>query len=104
MGRESLANLIFWSEGLDRNGAIGTEQANEGPAALRNQDFGSLRGLLHVIAEVVAELVGTDGFHRRRGFRLRSGAEGIRTPGLRRATAALCQLSYSPESVLLCPV
>jgi hypothetical protein len=71
-------------------------------AAATNQDLGSGSRTLHVIAEVVAEPVGSDlfavGSHR---VSVESGAEGIRTPGLRRATAALCQLSYSPKSIFV---
>jgi len=49
--------------------------------------------LLHVPAEAIAELVGTDRL-------CASGAEGARTPGLRHAMAALFQLSYSPKGEL----
>lgn len=60
---------------------------------------------IEVVAEMVAEQMGAHLFDGRlRDGRFGSGAEGIRTPGLRHAMAALCQLSYSPKSILLCPV
>jgi hypothetical protein len=70
-------------------------------ATLRYLDFSALRGLLHVETEVVAELVGADPFDGRRAFLVRSGAEGIRTPGLFAASEALCQLSYSPRKLIV---
>jgi hypothetical protein len=74
-------------------------------AAAVDEDLGSGRCALHVVAEVVAELVGADLFRSRFDLPLlTNGAEGIRTPGLRRATAALCQLSYSPKSIVVCKV
>jgi hypothetical protein len=62
----------------------------------RDQDRISSRRLLEVIAEVIAELVRAD----RRNIRTRrmSGASRARTGDLLRATQALFQLSYSPET------
>lgn len=59
--------------------------------------------LFHVVAEVVAELVGTYAFYSPFTTRiiLISGAGGIRTPDLRRATTALFLLSYSPKVVVV---
>src|SRR5439155_22652702 len=70
-------------------------------AAATDVDLSARRGALHVVAEVVAELVGADVDDRLGHISVGSGAEGIRTPDLCRATAALCQLSYSPEEILL---
>ena len=46
---------------------------------------------------MVAELVRADGLDRGTLALVSNGAGGARTPGLRRATPALFQLSYSPE-------
>jgi hypothetical protein len=50
------------------------------------------------LTELVPERIDAD--PSRFGRRRRSGAEGARTPDLRRATAALSQLSYSPVEVV----
>jgi hypothetical protein len=87
------------------------EQAHEGAAVPRDEDFGTTGGLLHAMTEVVAELVGADGddvvgdLFGGRSLVRGSGAEGIRTPGLFAASEALCQLSYSPGKLVIgCPV
>ena len=73
-----------------------------GLTAATDQDVGTGCGAFHVVAEVVAEFVGTYLLDSgRRTALVRSGAEGIRTPDLRRATAALFLLSYSPKAILL---
>jgi hypothetical protein len=67
-----------------------------------NQEFRTARRTLHVEAEMIAELMRAHLFRGGRLFGLlRSGAEGARTPDLRHAMAALFQLSYSPEPVLI---
>ena len=70
----------------------GTQPGGGAPAA-GDQYLGAPRGALHPVAEAVAKVVGADCSFVSCGL---SGAEGIRTPGLRHAMAALCQLSYSP--------
>jgi hypothetical protein len=74
-------------------------------AAPPDQDLRAPGGSLHIETETVAKLVRADLFQGgRRVCLVESGAEGIRTPGLRHAMAALCQLSYSPEAILVGPV
>lgn len=78
----------------------GRTEARVGLAATTNEDFSSRRCQLHVVTEMIAELVSTDFFaHVFRGSN--SGAGGIRTPDLRRATTALFLLSYSPKVVFV---
>ena len=61
----------------------------------RYDELGARGGSVHPVAEALAKLVGAD----HGGAILGSGADGTRTRGLRRATAALSQLSYSPSEL-----
>src|SRR4051794_40523948 len=79
-----------------RQPRLDRHQSRVRPSVAANQDLVAGGRALEVVAEVVAELVGTD-------LDLRgSGAEGARTPGLCHAMAALFQLSYSPSELEIC--
>src|SRR5256885_6246096 len=69
-------------------------------AAAGDQDLVASGGSFHPVAEPVAELVGANDYFACRG----SGARGTRTPDLSAASRTLSQLSYSPESVVVCKV
>ena len=82
---------------------MGTEilwraEPREWLAMAADQDLLTGRSLLHVVAEVIAELVGADIDRIRRR---RSGASGARTRDLVHAMHALSQLSYGPREVIL---
>jgi hypothetical protein len=67
-------------------------------APARDQDLLAGCGALHVVAEVIAELVGANLTHRRIH---RSGASGTRTHDLLTAGQALSQLSYGPGELVV---
>ena len=76
--------------------AAGWAEAGVRLAAPRDQLAG--RGAFHVIAEVIAELVGADLAHRRVRW---SGASGTRTHALSDAIRTLSQLSYGPRKQMV---
>src|SRR5688500_14819419 len=81
-----------------RSGSARRPEAHVRATAASHGELQPASGLLQPEAKVLAELVGADDLWP---VRWRSGAEGTRTPGLRRATPALSQLSYSPFELVV---
>src|SRR3954454_18020119 len=81
--------------GIEIQLIAGREEADVGLAAAGDEDLVARGRPLRVPAEETSKIVGANNLGACPD--LRSGADGTRTRGLRRATAALSQLSYSPR-------